>query len=84
MRKYKKVLKDQLDDVVCDVCGRSCSTDCSAAMGGGSAAEYATLEAAWGYCSRKDGERYTCEMCEECFGKVSAFIDSLKGRPAGS
>lgn len=78
MRKFRKALKDELEDVVCDVCGRSCSSDCSAAMGGGSAAEYATLEAAWGYCSRKDEERYLCEMCEDCFDRVRGFIDSIR------
>lgn len=78
MRKYRKVLKDQLEDIVCDVCGRSCLSDCSRAMGGGTAVEYATLEAAWGYCSKKDGDRYSCEICEECFDRVRAFIDSIR------
>jgi len=80
MRKYRKVLKDEVEDIVCDVCGRSCLTDCS--MGDPAMSEYATLEAVWGYCSKKDGERYTCEMCEDCFGRVSGFIDSLKGSRA--
>jgi len=82
MRNFRKVLKDQLEDVVCDVCGRSCLTECS--LGDPMMAEYATLEAKWGYCSKMDGEEYLCDMCEECFGKVSAFIDSLKGRDASS
>lgn len=85
MRKYRKALKDELEDIVCDICGGSCLTDCSKAMGGGSsAAEYATLEGIWGYCSGRDGERYTCEMCEACFEKVSGFIASLKGPAASS
>lgn len=82
MRKYKKALKDQLADVVCDVCGKSCMTRCS--MEDPAMAEYAVLEAQWGYCSRNDGERYACDMCEDCFGKVSAFIDSLKATRDGS
>lgn len=81
MRKFKKVLKNQLADVICDICGQSCISQCS--MGDPAMAEYATLEAIWGYCSRKDGEQYTCEMCEDCFEKVSVFIDSLK-KPHGS
>lgn len=85
MRKHRRVLKEEVSDIVCDVCGRSCLSDCSRAMGGGaSAAEYATLEGIWGYCSGRDGERYICEMCEDCFGKVSSFIDSLKRTPGTS
>ena len=82
MRKYRKVLKDELEDIVCDICGKSCLTDCS--MDDPAMSEYATLEAMWGYCSPKDGDRYLCEMCEDCFGKVSVYIDSLKKKPASS
>jgi hypothetical protein len=77
MRKFRKVLRDELEDVVCDVCGRSCMSDCS--LGDPSMAEYATLEGIWGYCSRMDGERHRCEMCEDCFRRVWGFIDSLMG-----
>lgn len=84
MRKYKKVLKDELDNIICDICGKGCRTACSEIASDSSMVEYATLEAIWGYCSGKDGERYTCEMCEDCFGKVSDFIDSLKRPPENS
>ena len=76
MRKYKKAIKKILKDIVCDICGKSCSDPVCAqdvAM-----AEFATLEAMWGYCSKKDGESYKCEMCESCFDKVKIYIDSLK------
>ena len=82
MRKYKKVLKDEVDCVICDVCGDSCRKDCSHMLN--CPGEYATLEAVWGYCSRRDGDRYQCEMCEDCFEKVLGFIDSLKQPPIGS
>jgi len=79
MKKYKKVEKDQLFDIVCDVCGKRCRNECSDAVDDAGLVEYATLEAFWGYCSNnKDGERYTCEMCEGCFERVRAYIDSLK------
>jgi hypothetical protein len=82
MRKYRKVLKDEVEDIICDICGKSCLTDCS--MGDPAMSEYATLEAVWGYCSARDGERYVCEMCEDCFGRVSAYIDSMRTRAASS
>lgn len=82
MRKYKRVTKQQVSDIVCDICSRSCMTACS--MEDPGMAEYAVLEATWGYCSKKDGDQYTCEMCEACFEKVSSFIDSLKANPGTS
>lgn len=83
MRNFRKVLKDELEDIVCDICGKSCMNECSLA-GGPAMAEYATLEGIWGYCSRRDEERHLCEMCEDCFERVSVFIDSMRGRPASS
>ena len=83
MRKFKKVKRDVLDDIVCDVCGSSCRTECSEQAEGASMVEYATLEALWGYCSRRDGEQYRCDMCENCFEKISGFINSLKRPTAG-
>jgi hypothetical protein len=77
MRKYTKILKEALAGVQCDVCGTNCMSECS--MGDPAMAEYATLEGTWGYCSKRDGERYSCDMCEACFERVSAYIDFLKG-----
>lgn len=82
MRKHRRVLKDEVSDIVCDICGQSCLSDCS--MGDPGMSEYAILEGMWGYCSKRDGDYYKCEMCEACFEKVSAFIDSLKGTPGTS
>ena len=76
MRKYKKVLKDELSDILCDICGKTCLSECS--MHDPAMSEYAVLEGIWGYCSRRDGERYVCEMCESCFDKVKVFIDSIR------
>jgi hypothetical protein len=75
MKKYKKVLKSELSDVVCDICGASCLDPRypDVAM-----AEFATLETNWGYLSKKDGERANWEMCEACFDKVKSYMDSLK------
>jgi hypothetical protein len=75
MRKYKSVPKDVLSEIICDVCGAKCE-DCS--QDDPLMAEYATLEAMWGYCSTKDGDRFTCDMCEKCFDKVVSFVESIK------
>lgn len=76
MRKFRKKLKPELADIICDICGDSCLSKCS--MEDPAMAEWALLEASWGYCSGKDGEQYKCEMCERCFNKVRAFINSMK------
>lgn len=76
MRKYKKILKDETSDIICDICGKSCLSECS--MGDPAMGEYATLEGIWGYCSRKDGNYYRCEMCEDCFDKVVSYMESIK------
>lgn len=80
MRKYKKVLKDELKDVVCDVCGKSCMSGTLEAFGIG--AEFAVLSANWGYGSRKDGDSFRCEMCEDCFDKIVAFVGKISEKSA--
>lgn len=76
MRKYKKKLRPEVSDIICDICGKSCLSTCS--MDDPGMAEYAVLEASWGYCSKKDGQQFRNEMCESCFDKVVAFLDSMK------
>lgn len=79
MKKYKKVLKDEMSDLICDICHQSCfSCGEESPWRNVTNAEYATLEANWGYFSNKDGESFSCEMCESCFDKVVKFIDFLK------
>lgn len=74
MREYKEILKKEVSDIVCDICKKSCvryedNID---------SAEYGTIEAYWGYFSKKDGETFNCEICEDCFDKVISFLEELK------
>lgn len=41
--------------------------------------EYAILSSTWGYMSEKDGEEHKCIMCEKCYDRIVAFIQSLGG-----
>ena len=66
MEVLKKVETLQVVDYTCDVCNQSCTT--------GYSAEYATLEARWGFDSSKDGEIHICHFCENCYNKVAEFI----------
>lgn len=71
MRLYKKKLKKSLSDIRCDICKVSCKSSIGDY-------EHATISAQWGYCSRKDGEEYHIDICENCFDKVIQFVESLK------
>lgn len=73
MRKHKKVFRDEVCDVICDICSRSCLKS-EAAM---YSAEFAVLNAQWGYWSRKDGQNCTLEICEECFDKIMSFAKTI-------
>lgn len=69
---------DIYEDVICDKCGKSCLD--SEAMN----FEYASIEACWGFCTRKDAEHHTAELCEDCYDaiglkpKVRSHFDDLK------
>jgi len=73
------VYKDQvvevkiLEDVICDVCGKSCRDSDNLNF------EYATLHADWGHCSNKDGIGWTGHICYRCADKIQGFIRSLGG-----
>lgn len=73
MRKYKKVLKSELSDVICDICSRSClkSEDDM------NSAEFAVIKAQWGYWSRKDGQNFNLDVCEDCFDKIISFAKTI-------
>ena len=60
MRKMKSVERkvQELEDILCDLCGKSC-------MKGH---EYVSMElsAYWGYASRHDLEIWSADICEDC------------------
>lgn len=66
-----------VDDIICDICGHSCNMSHWENI---KSFEYATLFANWGYCSNLDNTSCECHMCEDCFDKVCAFIESLGGK----
>lgn len=69
MKKKKKKYVLQVDDVICDVCCKSCKKTCDI--------ESATLCARWGYDSKKDGDFYDIDLCEDCFDKVIDFLNKI-------
>ena len=75
MRKYKQkeLLSEVLEDIICDICGKSC-------RGGSDLYEFSTFSASWGYGSRKDCDTWKCDICEECSDKIKLYIESLGGK----
>lgn len=72
MKKIAEKTIEVIDDVTCDVCGKSCKDHIDNI-------ESALLSAYWGYSSKKDGLNYEVDLCENCFDKVLEFIAKIKG-----
>lgn len=70
MKKNKEKLVLQLDDIICDICGESCKKNLDI--------ESAKLFAHWGYDSKKDGDVYDIDLCENCFDKVLKYLLEIR------
>lgn len=65
-----KVVKQQLKDVICDCCGKSCMTEYGA--------EYMTMSTRWGFMSNKDLETWSAQICEKCIDEKFGFVNFKK------
>jgi len=68
MRTFKEEVRKVLDDVSCDICGKSTTNYPDVGP------DYATLESYWGYGSSNDGSKYEIHICEFCFDETLAFL----------
>jgi len=75
MKTYKEEIRKAIDKIYCDCCGENCSKHIDH--------EYAELSAAWGYCSKQDGNQYDIELCENCFLDVLNFIKDKRQKVLG-
>lgn len=64
MRKYKNEKTLEIEQVVCNMCGKNLKIKDGVIQEGVFHAEIP-----WGYFSHKDGERHTLDLCEECYDK---------------
>ena len=73
MKKYEKRLVEtnELVEVTCDICGKSCKSDCDF--------EYSSLIADWGFGSKHDGELWHYHFCMDCSEKLLVRINELRG-----
>ena len=76
MKTFKDKIVQEIDDVNCDVCGKSATT-----MNMGPS--WAELSACWGYGSIHDGYKYDIDICENCFVDVINFIKEKRCKVLG-
>lgn len=73
MKKIAQKTIEVIDDIECDICGKTCKDHMENF-------ENASLTAYWGYSSKKDGQQYDIDICENCFDKTLEFLTKLKGK----
>jgi hypothetical protein len=77
MKTFKEKKIRTVDDIHCDVCGKSTTNTTNVGP------DYATLESCWGYGSKNDGTKYNIELCETCFFEVLNFINDKRRKILG-
>jgi hypothetical protein len=77
MKIFKEQRRRVVDDVSCDICGKSTTNNTNVGP------DYATLESCWGYGSKHDGSKYDIELCETCFFEVLNFIKDKRRKILG-
>lgn len=70
MKTTKEKLVLHIDDIICDICGNSCKKNIDI--------ESAKLFAHWGYDSKKDGDVYDIDLCENCFDKTLKYLLEIR------
>jgi hypothetical protein len=73
MNIFKQKLVDTLDNVLCDVCNKSCKHEMNY--------EVARLSVNWGYESKNDGDAYCIDLCEDCFERTLQHLKSIAVDP---
>ncbi|MDR1537019.1 MAG: hypothetical protein LBU32_03315 [Clostridiales bacterium] len=66
MKKYKAVQVEiqEVDTVVCNLCGRTISEH------GGNHDCHVSVEKKWGYGTKWDGETHSFDLCETCYEEL--------------
>jgi hypothetical protein len=77
IKKVEERLTEITDDIICDICGESCSqheyiVDNPVRLDHGKphkVFEYLTLKSKWGFYSDKDEQYWEAHVCEKCVDK---------------
>lgn len=75
MTKYKTVQESKQlpEKVFCNVCGNEIKFDY-----GLPAQDYIHVDKSWGYCSSKDNQVHSFDICESCYDRL---IKTFKIKP---
>lgn len=73
MRKYKVNIKKTLENIRCNKCGKEIKIENGIPKEGVFHSEYS-----WGFFSNKDGDRYSFDLCENCYDE---WIGSFRIEP---
>lgn len=67
MRKYKviSVEKLEVDEIICNGCGKKIIKNQF-----GYFQEHLHVEKNWEYSSKRDGEKHSFDLCQECYEKM--------------
>ena len=66
MRKYENQKENQLQEILCNCCGRKIPIEKGMVMEG-----VFHGQVQWGYFSRKDGEIHSFDLCEDCYDRLT-------------
>ena len=68
MKIRKANLKEvvEVEDIICDCCGKTCDTD--------TGFEYLTMTAQWGFMTKKDFQKWEADVCEKCVDEKLSFV----------
>lgn len=70
MRRYKIQEKLEVEEIICNKCGKVIRVNCEIPQ-----EEVFSAEKRWGYFSNKDNEVHRFDLCELCYDK---FVETFQ------
>lgn len=70
MRRYKIQEKLEVEEIICNKCGKVIRVNCEIPQ-----EEVFSAEKRWGYFSNKDNEVHRFDLCESCYDK---FVETFQ------
>lgn len=82
MKEHSVQVTQVVSDITCDICGQSVvsKSQKSNLANLDNFTEYARLVAEFGYGSKRDGDKFQFDFCEDCFDELLGKINELKAQ----
>lgn len=80
MKEHSVQVTQVVSDINCDICGQSVVNEAykNNMANLDNFAEYARLVAEFGFGSKRDGEKFQFDFCEDCFEDLLVKVNELK------